>query len=46
MEDPRGRMSFTLADDLPLDLGYSPAIESLASGTLGVHIVGLTYVVN
>ena len=32
MEDPRDRMSFTLVNDLPLDLGHSPAVEILVSG--------------
>ena len=28
MEDSRNRMSFALVDDLPLNLGHSPAIET------------------
>ena len=46
MEGPGYRVSFTLVDDLPLDFGHSPAIETFMSGLLGGHITGSTYVVN
>ena len=47
MEDPRDRTSFTLFDDLSLDLGDSPAIDKASvSRPLGVHIFTSTYVVS
>ena len=32
MENSRDHISFALVDDLPLDLGHSPAVETLVSG--------------
>ena len=47
VESSRGRMSFTLLDDLPLDPGQSPAIENLVIGLLSVHATTVsTHVVN
>ena len=40
MQTTRDRMPFTLFDDLLLDLGHRPAIETLVSGPLGVVHIG------
>ena len=47
MEDPRDRTSFTLFDDLSLDLGHSPAIDKASvSRPQSVHISASTYMVS
>ena len=46
VEDSRDRMSLALVDDLPLDLGYSPAVEILVSELLDVDIAGSTHIVS
>ena len=46
VEGSRDRTSFTLVDDLPLDLGHSPAIETLVSEPLSGRAAGSTYVVS
>ena len=46
METPKDRVPFTLLDDLLLDLGHSPVIETLVSRSLDVHIAVSTYVVS
>ena len=46
VETPRDRMSFTLFDDLLLDLGHGPTIETIVSGLLDAGIADSTYVVS
>ena len=45
-EDESGhRIPFTLLDDLPPDPGHGAAIDTSVSGSLGMHVAGVAYVV-
>ena len=46
VEESSGQVLFATLDDLPLDLGRSPAIEILVSGLPGVGTAGPTHAVN
>jgi len=46
VQEPSDNVLFAPLDDLPLDLGRSPAIEVLVSGLPDVYIAGSTHVVN
>ena len=47
VEKTTDRISFAPAlDDVPLDLGHSPAVEISVSESPNVHIVGSTHVAN
>jgi hypothetical protein len=46
VEGSGDRMLVTLVNDIPLDLGHSPAIETFVSGPLNVWVTGSTYVVS
>ena len=46
VETSRDRISFTPLDDVPLDLGYSPAIESSVSKSPCLSVTGSAYIVN
>jgi len=46
MEKLRGCISCTLLDDIPLDLGHSPVVESLVSELSRVCITSSTHIVN
>ena len=46
VETSRDRISFTPLDDVPLDLGYSPAIECFVSKLSHADVTGSTHIVN
>ena len=46
VETSRDRISFTPLDDVPLDLGHSPAIEGFVGKSFDVDIAGSTHIVN
>ena len=46
VEEPSGNVLFAPLDDLPLNLGRGPAIETFVSGLPGICMLGSTHAVN